>query len=101
MDTEDKIREETRTKTIEYKVYIASDGQEFTSKKECQHYQDVLLGKVKTCPTCNGKGKLYKEIDDENYHTGAPEKTTIWYTCPDCGGKGYLTKKVKIVETWE
>ena len=89
---------ETRTKIVKYNVYIAKDGKEFTSPKDCKHYEMILDGTRMVCPECNGKERIAIE-EEYNYHTGAPEISTIYPTCPKCNSKGYLEKKLK--EVWE
>ncbi len=95
------MRTEIRTKMIpqSYKVYIAKDGKEFTSDSECKNYEMMLDGTRIVCPECNGKGQVAVEEEYDNYHTGAPEKTTIYPTCKKCHGKGYLEKKT--ITIWE
>jgi len=95
------MKTETRTKIIEqkYNVYIAKDGKEFNSEDECKHYEMILDGKCIICPECHGEGKIAVIEEYDNYHTGAPERTTIYPTCPKCNGKGFLEKKIK--EVWE
>ena len=93
------MKTEIRIKTVEYKVYIAKDGKEFKSSKECKHHEMILDSTRKVCPECHGKGKIAVEEEYDNYHTGVTEHTTIYPTCPKCNGKGYLEKKIKTV--WE
>lgn len=95
------MRTEIRTKMMpqSYKVYIAKDGKEYPSEKECMHHEKILDGTRIVCPECNGKGQVPEEFEYDNYHTGAPEKTTIYPTCKRCNGKGYLEKKTKTI--WE
>ena len=93
------MKTEIRTKTVEYKVYIAKDGKEFKSSKECKHHEMILDRKRIICPECHGEGKIAVVEEYDNYHTGAPERTTIYPTCTKCNGKGYLEKKIK--EVWE
>mgnify|MGYP000651416973 CR=1 FL=1 len=38
---------ETRTKTQEYKVYIASDKVEFTSHKDCEDHEHLIANHTK------------------------------------------------------
>jgi len=92
------MKTEIRTKTVEYKVYIAKDGKEFKTPSECI-FHEKQLGFIKDCPTCNGKGEIAEEVVEEDYHTGAPYRTNVWHRCPTCNGKGYLEKKIK--EIWE
>lgn len=91
------MKTEVRQKTVDYKVFIADDGQEFDTKKECVHYERILKGEIKVCPECKGVGRIDKWEEWENYHTGAPEKTLIHPICKTCHGKGFLEKK----EVWE
>lgn len=95
------MRTEIRTKMMpqSYKVYIAKDGKEYNTEKDCKHHEMILDGTRVVCPECNGKGQVPEEFEYDNYHTGAPEKTTIYPTCKKCNGKGYLEKKTKTV--WE
>jgi len=93
------MRKEIRQKTVQYNVYIAKDGKEFTSSKECKHYEMILDGTRKVCPECHGKGVVMEEYEYDNYHTGVPETSVIFPTCTKCNGKGYLEKKIK--EVWE
>ena len=93
------MKKEVRTKTVQYNVYIAKDGKEFTSSKECKHHEMILDGTRKVCPECNGKGVVREEYEYDNYHTGVPETSVIFPTCIKCNGKGYLEKKIK--EVWE
>lgn len=91
------MKKETRTKTVEYDVYVAKDGKVFNSENECIHYEKILDGIRKVCPECKGKGYFLVEEMDENYHTGAPETRIVEKTCENCNGKGYLEKK----EVWK
>ena len=93
------MKQEVRTKTVKYNVYIAKDGKEFKSSKECKHHEMILNGTRIVCPECNGKGRIAVIEEYDNYHTGELEKTTIYPTCTKCNGKGYLEKKTRIV--WE
>ena len=90
---------ETKTKTIEYEVYIAEDGKEFESEGECKLYEKKLAGDVKDCPDCNGRGWILIDILNEDYHTGAQIINHDSKICKTCMGKGYLVKKIK--EVWE
>lgn len=88
------MKKETRTKIVEYEVYIAKDGKEFEDKKEAMLHEKLLNGEIKVCHECNGKGKIPEEYEYDNYHTGAPEKSIIYQTCKRCNGKGYLEKAI-------
>ena len=93
------MKTEVRQKTVDYKVFIADDGQEFDAKKECVHHERILKGEIKVCPECNGEGRITVEEEWDNYHTGVTERSFIHPTCNVCHGKGYLEKKIK--EVWE
>ena len=93
------MRVEKKTKLVIYKVYIAKDGKEFNSRKECEHHEKILDGTRIVCPHCNGEGKVWTEVEYEDYHTGLPETSTFQVTCDKCNGRGYLEKKIKV--TWE
>ncbi len=95
------MKEETRTKTVEYKVYIAEDGKKFSKKTNCELHEKFLHGDAKECPECHGSSEACERIKDTNYHTGAPEVYTHFYKCPKCHGKGYLIKKIKTEVVWE
>ena len=92
------MKEVTRQKTVDYKVYVAKDGQEFTSLEDCQHHEKILDGTRIVCPECHGKGRWQTDYVPEHEHQ---ESTMGGYwnykTCSKCGGKGWLEKKV----TWE
>ena len=94
------MKEETRTKAVDYKVYISEDGKEFGKKSDCELHEKFLHGDAKECPECKGKGLIYYEEEWENYHTGAPEHDIYSKKCPKCQGKGYLIKKVKTQTFW-
>ena len=93
------MKKETRTKSVEYDVYIAKDGKEFKTEKECVHYEKILEGTRIVCPECEGKGFVLYESLEENYHTGVLEKMYNKCECDKCKGKGYLDKIIK--EVWE
>ena len=90
-----------RQKMVDYNVYIAKDGQEFTSESACLDHEKILDGTRIVCPDCKGKGRVNEHSEqvfdgglygDHKYHT-------YWKSdpCPKCKGKGYLEKKI----TWE
>ena len=89
----------TRQKMVDYNVYIAKDGQEFTSERACLDHEKILDCTRKVCPDCHGQG--YHEgrwiPAYDNYDIGHVEGHYEHNTCQTCGGKGYLDKKV----TWE
>ena len=86
----------TKEKVTYRTVYVAFDGKEFDDESECRSYE-LTLYDYKECPECHGKGVVAERCEYDNYHTGAPEVTTIYPTCTKCNGKGYLKRKVK----WE
>lgn len=92
------MRTEIRQKRVDYKVYIAKDGKEFTSESECEHHEKMLSGERKECPTCHGKGyineRTYKALNELTYHF---EDVPTSDRCPTCDGKGYLEKTI----TWK
>ena len=92
------MKEVTRQKTVDYKVYVAKDGQEFTSLEDCQHHEKILDGTRIVCPECHGKGRWQTGYVPEHEHwEGTLGGYWTYETCPKCGGKGWLEKKV----TWE
>lgn len=92
------MRTETRQKVVDYNVYIAKDGKEFTSKDKCEHHEKMLSGERKECPKCHGKRyineRIHKVLNELTYEY---EDVTSSDTCPMCDGKGYLEKTV----TWK
>ena len=95
------MRTDIRTKQVTetYKVYVAKDGKEFKYEEDCINHEKIIDGTRIVCPECHGEGKIAMIEEYNNYHTGVPERTTIYPTCPKCNGKGYLEKKIK--EVWE
>lgn len=92
------MRTETKQKLVDYKVYIAKDGQEFESEDSCKHHEMILDGTRIVCPQCKGKkGWQGKYIEPYDHWDGPMGGYYEWHECPKCGGKGYLEKKV----TWE
>ena len=92
------MKEVTRQKTVDYKVYVAKDGQEFTSLEDCQHHEKILDGTRIVCPECHGKGRWQTGYIPEYEHwEGTMGGYWNYKTCSKCGGKGWLEKKV----TWE
>lgn len=88
------MRTETRTKQVQYTVYITKDGKEFTSETDTKDHEKVLNGTRKVCKTCNGKGSTNLRLETYTYNFGY-EKGERWTSdkCSDCGGKGYLEQK--------
>ena len=93
------MKTEVRQKTVDYKVFIADDGKEFDTKKECVHHERILKGEIMECPECHGEGRTSEWEEYDNYHTGVRERSLIFPICKRCHGKGYLEKKIK--EVWE
>ena len=93
------MKKEIRQRTVDYEVFISDDGTEFDNEHDALHHDKILQGEIKECPDCHGKGKIGKEEQEEDYHSGAPYWTTNYYTCDTCKGKGYLEKKIKVI--WE
>ena len=93
------MKKEIRTKTIEYEVFISDDGTEFDNKQDAIHHDKIINGEIKECPDCKGLGWVLIDIDDEDYHTGAPIVRHDSHRCDTCMGKGYIEKKIK--EVWE
>ena len=92
------MKQEVRTKAVEYNVYIAKDGKEFNSEDECIHHEMMLDGTHIICPECNGKGSWKTDYVPEYDHwDGKMGGYWNYEKCPKCKGKGYLEKKV----TWE
>ena len=92
------MKEVTRQKTVDYKVYVAKDGQEFTSLEDCQHHEKILDGTRIVCPECHGDGRYRTDYVPEFEHwEGTMGGYWNYKTCSKCGGKGWLEKKV----TWE
>ena len=54
------MRTEIRTKMMpqSYKVYIAKDGKEYNTEKDCKHHEMILDGTRVVCPECHGKGQI-------------------------------------------
>ncbi len=93
-----KVDQRKRTVVQEYNVYIAKDGKEFTSEKECINHEKILDGTRIVCPKCGGKGYIHEKWIEPYEHWDGPMGG--YYErdeCKHCGGKGYLDKKI----TWE
>lgn len=92
------MRTSIRTKTVEYTVYIAKDGKEFTDPKDCENHEKELDGIRKKCERCNGNGYINKRyIEPYEHWEGGMGGYWESDTCPECKGKGYLEKVTK----WE
>ena len=92
------MEREVRTKTVEYDVYVAKDGKEFTSEEECINHEKILDGTRIICPSCGGKGGWTgKWIEPYEHWDGTMGGYYEHHTCTKCKGKGYLDKKI----TWE
>lgn len=72
-----EIRRE-RVKTEYYNVYVANDGSEFTTREECEKYEDsaecVIMAKV--------KAMLVKEISEEDVLGFGSSDCTVWLIKP-------------------
>ena len=88
----------TRQKVVDYEVYIAKDGKEFTSKTDCENHEKVLNGERKECTNCGGTGYVNRRYI-EPYEHWEGQMGGYWESdkCPKCNGKGYLEKKT----VWE
>ena len=88
----------TKTKVVEYQVYIAKDGREFSDPDACTDYEKLLNGERKKCSKCGGTGHInyrtYKSLNELTYQMEDVETSDV---CPECKGKGYLEKVTK----WE
>lgn len=87
------MKEEIRQKTVDYKVYIANDGEVFSSKKKCMVHERLVSGEIKVCPDCHGEGRISEEVEWESYHDGKIEHWTQYPKCELCHGKGYVKAK--------
>lgn len=88
---------EVKTRLVEQKYFVAFDGKEFGSMRECQEYEDHLKrikeGTRIICPSCGGKGGFQgKWIEPYEHWDGPMGGYYEWTTCKKCGGKGYLDK---------
>lgn len=88
------MRTEIRTKTVEYKVYIASDGKEFTEESLAEDHEKILNGIRKKCDNCKGNGRVNGRWEVIQWDYGT-KKDNVWKDekCDVCDGKGYLERK--------
>ena len=91
------MKKVVKQKTVDYAVYVAEDGKEFTDKNECRLHERKLNGEIIECPNCHGEGRTTESIEYEDHHTGVLRNSIIKPTCRTCGGRGYLEKTV----TWK
>ena len=70
---------------VEVEKYEATDGRVFDELEECELYEKRLNGKVKTCDSCRGEGKVDPYGDGRTFNT-----------CGKCKGKGWL----ELREVW-
>lgn len=88
------MKTEKRTKTVEYDVYVTSDGKEFTDKGKAFHHESILKGDRKSCEKCKGTGLINGRYEKITWDYGHSSRD-MWKEdkCTDCNGKGYLEKK--------
>lgn len=90
------IKTHTVTKVVEDVTYETTDGEFFKLIDEAILHQEVLDGKKKICPTCNGEGYEYYQkehfggFENGGYPTSV---TTEKRTCSTCTGRKYLELK--------
>ena len=90
-----EIKQEVRKYVTKYQ---AEDGHIFDTEAQCLDYEARMKGTRRTCPKCNGRGRI-----SEGFHEVRNELTyqyeTVKYShkCEVCDGKGYLDKK----EVWQ
>lgn len=63
-----------------------TDGKVFLDESKAAIHQGIIDGNIRTCPTCNGKGRIDNTGDGR-----------IMHDCPDCDKTGYQSK----VEVWK
>ena len=73
------MRKEIRQKIVDYKVYIADDGEEFSSKKKCIIHERLVSGEIKVCPCCHGEGRTPMRML-------SPDIAANWLTRPTVAG---------------
>ena len=85
---------------VEEKIYIATDGKEFSDPKKCEVHEMILAGKARVCPRCNGEGNCMRS-EHIGYSLPGMRGDAIYEerygVCPACKGKGYQVHK----EIWE
>ncbi len=93
-----KITTIIKTKTVEYKLFVTSDGKEYENESAAIAHQNKLDGTVKDCPKCNGKGRINGRnnkswVSGNSWVPMEGSYQDVWSDekCPDCKGKGYLT----------
>ena len=62
------MREEHKTKVVEYTTYIADDGTEFTSNNSCRLYEWRQQAGVIYAVTCRGQQAEHSEIYPFRYY---------------------------------
>jgi len=88
------MRTETRTKQIDYKVYITSDGKEFDDYNKANHHKKILNNHRKECSNCKGKGRVNGRYETITWDYGH-KSDKIWKDdkCSECKGRGYFELK--------
>ena len=85
-------------KTVYGNKYVAFDGHEFDTYRQCDDYEKRKRGDRVTCSLCNGQGYISKGshqvLNELTYQYETVEDT---HSCPKCKGKGYLDR----VEIWK
>jgi DnaJ-class molecular chaperone len=84
----------TRQKTVDYEVFITSDGKEFNYKSDAELHEAKLKGTKKNCPNCNGKGRVNERTQTVYWNFGHnSEEREFSDKCDKCDGKGILELK--------
>lgn len=85
------MRIEKRKKTIEYNVYITSDGKEFENSLSAENHEKLMTGQKKICNKCGGKGKINERTEKHKDTWSLKyEEVATFDICSECGGKGYF-----------
>lgn len=84
------------TNTVTVEVFRTTDGKEFLSRTEANIHQGKLDGKLKTCPDCNGTGRVdlgwVKETHNNSWVPTECKEVMVHKStpCGRCGKKGFL-----------
>lgn len=82
---------EIKKRQIEETYYVAFDGKEFTNQIECEHYEAMQKGVIKTCTVCNGTGEVTRNNYGVDLLWGSMKGVKYWNEkCEECNGKGYI-----------